>query len=257
MSECTFCPNTTFNHPLGAKYVSYGVTFAKGITGTQACVPKYSQLPNPAGHRLVLPDAMFTNNQNYTGNVDAAITSCVEACPAGQCCVAELEKVDDVYVCKRAQLAVTFSLTTGSATDKARMYYKLPPSEIAAASVNTSTAKTIASGIFAVCDVSAFASDVEGGFIGTSTDPTKVEQDRTSIEWNGAKCNSEASCQQACIADATCWGVVYHPVKGFAMRGGEDRLDTRTFFSSPDATISSLDMESYKWAEAKPAGGSP
>jgi hypothetical protein len=251
LNACNACPNTTFNHPLGSKYVSYGVTFQKGVTGSQACVPKYSQLPNPAGHRLVLPDSMWTTTVNSTGDVDEAISSCVESCSPDTCCVAELEKIDDTYVCKRAVLSAIGSMASGLDAGKARMYYKLPPSEIAAASINETgvAAKTIASGIFAVCDVSSFAAEVAGGLIGTSTDPTKVEQGRNTIDFDTASCNSELSCQNACIKDAACWGVVYHPTSGWAVRGGEDRLDTRTFFSSPDPTgaLSSV-MESYKWA---------
>lgn len=248
LSACNACPTTTFNHPLGSKYVSYGVTFQKGVTGSQACVPKYSQLPNPAGHRMVLDDSMWTNAVNYTGDVDAAITSCVEGCSPDTCCVAELEMVGTTYVCKRAQFDVLASLAANQDTTKARMYYKLPPSEIAAASVKNVEAKTIASGIFAVCDVDAFKALVQAGKVGTSPNPSKVEESRDFIEFN-VQCNSESSCQKACMADATCWGVVYHPTAGFALRGGEDRLDTRTFFSSPDPTgaLSSV-MESLKWA---------
>jgi hypothetical protein len=249
VSPCNACPTTTFNHPLGAKYVSYGVTFQKGVTGSQACVPKYAQLPNPAGHRLVLPDNLWNATVNSTGDVDAAISSCVERCSPNTCCVAELEKVDSTYICKRAELTPLPSLATGNEADRARMYYKLPPSEIAAASLNdTATAKTISSGIYAVCDVEAIKAQVVAGEIGTSTNPTKVQEDRTFIEWN-VQCDSEVSCQRVCDADAACWGVLYVQGSGFAVRGGEDRLDTRSFFSSPDPTGSlSGVFESYKWA---------
>eukprot|EP00775_Hariotina_reticulata_P006511 gene6511-6738_t len=94
-------------------------------------------------------------------------------------------------------------------------------------------AKTISSGLYARCSVAQWASLAENGFMGTSPFPEDIEKDATYIQYN-VQCNSEASCKQFCDSLSTCWGFVFVPGRGFAIRGGEDRLEVRTFFAVPD-----------------------
>jgi hypothetical protein len=115
------------------------------------------------------------------------------------------------------------------------MFYKLPPSEIAAASVsNTTKAKTMASGIYAVCNIESFKAAAAAGELGTSPDPTKVEDGRNSIQFGTDACKDVATCKKSCEADAACWGFISVPGSGFALRGGESWLGGRSFFVSPD-----------------------
>ena len=232
--SCNTCPQTTFNDFVGDGYTSSGITFKTGLTGPESCVPLRSQLPNPVGDRFGLPDDMFTVNVSVSSaaNDNAAVKTCVEACPADQCCIAEIEKSDSGITCRHARLAPLGADTT--AVDKARMYYKLPPSEIAAASKDVK-AKTMASGIYAICDIEAHKAAAAAGELGTSPDPTKVEAGRNSIEFGTAACNNAVTCKAACAADAACWGFIYVPGSGFALRGGESWLGGRSFFNSPIA----------------------
>uniref|UniRef100_A0A383VQR0 Tyrosine-protein kinase ephrin type A/B receptor-like domain-containing protein n=1 Tax=Tetradesmus obliquus TaxID=3088 RepID=A0A383VQR0_TETOB len=249
--SCNACPQTTFNDFVGDGYTSYGITFKTGLVGPESCVPRRAQLPKPVGDRFGLPDAMFTVNVTVSGTDNAAVKACVEACPADQCCIAEIEKSDSGISCKHARLA---PLSSDTANSKARMFYKLPPSEIAAASKTDSKdvkAKTMASGIYAICDIEAHKADAAAGKLGTSPDPTKVEAGRDSIEFNSANCKDAATCKAACAADAACWGFIYVPGSGFALRGGESWLGGRSFFVSPDgngaAGVAGPDMNALAW----------
>jgi hypothetical protein len=132
------------------------------------------------------------------------------------------------------------------------MYYKLPPSEIAAASKdNKVDAKTMASGIYAVCDIDAVKDYAEKGLLGTSPNPLLVEAGREAIEFDVTGCKAADECKKTCAADAACWGFIWHPTKGFALRGGESWLGGRSFFSSPDgegaAGVTGPDMNALKW----------
>jgi hypothetical protein len=73
------------------------------------------------------------------------------------------------------------------------------------------------------------------------------------------------SCKQACIADMFCWGFVWipdvesrTPVKGgFAMRTGDRRMHSTSFFVSPDggaASIESADLSESGLAVAALGG---
>uniref|UniRef100_A0A383W8R7 Tyrosine-protein kinase ephrin type A/B receptor-like domain-containing protein n=1 Tax=Tetradesmus obliquus TaxID=3088 RepID=A0A383W8R7_TETOB len=232
--SCNTCPQTTFNDFVGDGYLSNGITFKKNLKGPESCVPIHAQLPKPVGDRFGLPDAMFTDTVDVStaGDDKAKVAACVTACPANQCCIAEIEKSDSGITCKQARLA---PLGASTADNKARMYYKLPPSEIAAATKNTTTsAKTMASGIYAICDIEAHKAAAAAGELGTSPDPTKVEAGRNSIEFGTNACKNAETCKAACAADAACWGFIYVPGSGFALRGGESWLGGRSFFGSPN-----------------------
>eukprot|EP00878_Enallax_costatus_P026846 GHUV01028850.1.p1 GENE.GHUV01028850.1~~GHUV01028850.1.p1 ORF type:complete len:672 (+),score=69.23 GHUV01028850.1:1615-3630(+) len=200
---CRPCTSSVYNHNVGDTFTSYGISFFKGMTNPYMCVPRFSQVPAPVGSILALPDSMFVADPSST-TVDA----CVKACPALSCCIAEF---DDSGSCRRAVLApstpavvvASAGSSTGSATvPMAKMYYKLPPSELgvmstggsltenltkselsgldpAAANMRNSTdlgslsltsgestnlttlqklqlAKSLASGVFTVCDISRY-----------------------------------------------------------------------------------------------------
>jgi len=76
-TSCGQCPDTVFNHQVGNAVTSYGVTFYKGLSGPESCVPRFSQQANPAGHVMSLDDSMFTVNIP-----NAALQTCVKTCPA-------------------------------------------------------------------------------------------------------------------------------------------------------------------------------
>jgi hypothetical protein len=230
LPSCMICPETTFSDFVGNGYTSTGITFRTGLKGPESCVPRRAQLPKPVGDRFGLPDAMFVNVTVSAQFDNQFVKGCVEACPANSCCIAEIEKSDSGTTCKHAVLA-----PVGPDAAVARMYYKLPPSELAAASKNNKTAaKTMASGIYAICDIEQHKAAAAAGLLGTSPDPTKVEAGRESIEFNTPACSNAADCKKACAADAACWGFVHVPGSGFALRGGESWLGGRSFFVSPD-----------------------
>jgi hypothetical protein len=192
-----------------------------------------------------LPDAMFTVNVSVTSaaNDNKAVEMCVQACPADKCCIAEIEKSDSGITCKHARLEPTMAMFVDGT---ARMFYKVPPSQIAAASKdnkdsNTAKAKTMGSGLYAVCDITQWIDDTKNGYVGTSPNPLLVEAGRNATEWNTPQCNSIDSCKASCLANAACWGFVLAPtpdgMPGFALRGGESWLGGRTFFASPDAKL--------------------
>jgi hypothetical protein len=238
---CQLCPPTTFNDFVGDGYTSYGITYSGGATQIERCVPRYAQVPKPVGDRMGLPDEMFTVNVSVTSaaNANAAVKMCVEACPADKCCIAEIEKSDSGSIsCKHARLEPTMAMYI---PDTARMFYKVPPSQIAAASKDQTKAKTMGSGLWAVCDITDYLNATVNGFVGTSPNPLLVEAGRNAIEWNTAECYNIESCKAACLANAACWGFVLAPrpdgQPGFALRGGESWLGGRSFFVSPDAAV--------------------
>jgi len=151
----------------------------------------------------------------------------------------------------------------GPDTTTAKLYYKLPPSElIAAASVKNDTsvvkAKTQSSAIYARCSLGSFASLASDGLVGTSPFPDDIEKARDFVRWNEARCNSEKSCEATCDSLATCWGYVFVPGKGYAIRGGEMQLGFRTFFASPDASLApSLNMAGFTWGKPTAAVYTP
>jgi hypothetical protein len=242
---CSICPSTTYNDFVGDGYTSYGMTYNIGEQRIEACVPRFAQLPKPVGDRMGLPDEMFTVNVSVSSaaNANTAVKMCVEACAADTCCIAEIEKSDSGISCRHARLQPTLAMYT---PDAARMFYKVPPSQIAAASKSSNDAadklqaKTMGSGLFAVCDISEWLKATVNGYVGTSPNPALVEAGRNAIEWNTPQCNSIDSCKASCLANAACWGFVVAPYNGgpgFALRGGESWLGGRTFFVSPDPKI--------------------
>ncbi|KAF8063858.1 hypothetical protein HT031_003715 [Scenedesmus sp. PABB004] len=240
--SCMTCPTTTYQDPVGEAITSDGVTFRKSLKGAESCVPRFAQLANPAGDVLALPAGMFTANAATT------VTTCLAACPADKCCVAEMLETtagSGVVSCKHALLAPTTPAVDG----KAKMFYKLPPSEISAASKDVS-AKTMASGIFAACDIDSFATDAAAGLVGTSPNPLLVEAGRNAAEWDVDECKSYATCKAACMSNGACWGFLYVPTKGWTLRGGEATLGARSFFVSPNGADASgpADMASFTWA---------
>jgi hypothetical protein len=233
---------------VGNAVTSYGVTFYQGMSGPETCVPRFSQQANPAGHVMSLDDSMFTVTSSGT-----ARETCLKTCPEDSCCINQFEAVDpadeETGTCKRAVLA-----PAGPDSTTAKLYYKLPPSEViaAASASNDTTAKikTQSSGIYARCALDSYASLAASGEIGTSPFPDDIEKAKTFVRWNEARCNSEQSCETTCDSLATCWGYVFVPGSGYAIRGGEMQLGFRTFFAVPDATLaSSLDMEDLLWGK--------
>jgi hypothetical protein len=192
---------------VGDKYVSYGITFASGMAGPETCVPRFSQLPSPAGARLAIDPSLF---ENSTG-VDFA--TCIESCSPSSCCIAQWEVENNT--CRKAQLAPVGPLY---ATSGASLYYKLPPSQLIAAasqlnhssssedssnSSSTIRAKTQPAGIYTRCAMdSAWVEQAKLGRVGTSTNPERVEE-RDVVEWG--ECSSELSCRLKCETNAACW----------------------------------------------------
>ncbi|KAF8072349.1 hypothetical protein HT031_000008 [Scenedesmus sp. PABB004] len=251
--SCMSCPTTTFNDPVGDGYTSYGLTYKRGETRRDACVPRFAQVPKPVGDRMGLPAAMLntTVSTAAAASVNAAVKLCVEACPPGVCCIAEMVQTGSSLSCKHARLTPVWAMASSPST--AMMMYKVPPSEFAAASTKVG-AKTMGSGMFAACDITDYMADARAGLIGTSTNPALVEAGRGAIEWNTARCNSIDTCKAACLAEATCWGFIVVPGANgpdFALRGGESFLGGRSFFVSPDGKLadSTVDdtIESWTW----------
>eukprot|EP00775_Hariotina_reticulata_P005083 gene5083-5324_t len=189
---------------------------------------------------------MFTVTTTST-----ARETCLKTCPVESCCINQFEAVDpddeETGTCKRAVLA-----PVGPDSSTPKLYYKLPPSElIAAATVKNDTrvqVKTQSSGIYARCDLTDFIDKAADGTIGTSPFPDDIEKAKTFVRWNESGCNSEATCEATCDGLATCWGYIYVPTKGYAIRGGEMQLGFRTFFVVPDASqISAFEMEALEW----------
>ncbi|KAF8063058.1 Heat shock 22 kDa protein [Scenedesmus sp. PABB004] len=223
--RCSACPTTAFNHPSGDTYTSAGITFATGMVGPETCVPRYAQLPAPAGHRLALDGSLF----NVT--TGRAFVDCIESCPAAQCCIAQFETAGGT--CKHATLP-----PVGPGYVGARLYYKLPPSELVSSASTTGTklwAKTQPAGVYTRCVMDAqWVAKTEAGLVGTSTNPALVEETNMAkgVEWG--ECDSELACRLKCETNAACWGFVFVPGKGWATRGGEDQIGTRSFVVSPD-----------------------
>jgi hypothetical protein len=116
---------------------------------------------------------------------------------------------------------------------------------------NAVKAKTMASGVFAICDMTDWQQLAEEGWIGTSPNPMLVEEDRTVAEWNVlGVCSSKVSCHKSCVADASCWGFIYVPSKGFTLRTGEMWLGVRSFFVSPDPAQTPLAANGLSLADA-------
>jgi hypothetical protein len=195
------------------------------------------------------------------------LQTCLQACPADACCIAEVTRTwNNSLSCRHVRLT---PVTANTADGRARLYYKLPPSN-PAAHFAAQDYTNMASGTFAVCDVHAWRADVAAGRIGNplslAASPgagRPVTDGR--VEWNAAGCMTVDSCKQACIADVSCWGFVWSPdvksrtpVKGgFALRAGERRLQSASFVVSPDgnaassglATLSEsgLDVGALQW----------
>lgn len=244
---CRPCPATYFNHNLGDTFKSYGITFFKAMPNAFMCVPRFTQAAAPAGSILALPDKMFMVDDSSTD-----VETCVRACPSDSCCIAEFTEEGD---CRRAVLppgrpaAVVARVVEVDNSLPAKLYYKLPPSEMSAMSVKSlldknitelspeqrlRLAKTLASGVFAICDLSEYEELAADGWLGTSNNPRLVEEARNIAEWDAPGCNSEFNCHEACVADATCWGFLFVPGKGYTLRGGESVKGVRSFFVSPD-----------------------
>ena len=240
--SCTACPSTVFNHEYGDPFTSPGVTFAEQQTSDASCVPRFAQLPNPAGHMLSLDASMFTTTTT-------TLVNCVQTCDASKVCIQEFHNEDDEGEgeCKRVELVPVGATDTG-----AKLYYKLPPSElIAASSTNTTIqAKTQSSGIYVRASLGSYAKLAEDGAIGTSPYNDDIEKEKTFVRWDERGCTTEASCKTVCDAMATCWGFIHVPAKGFAIRGGEMQVGVRTFVASPEpvaAAAAGLNMSSLKW----------
>jgi hypothetical protein len=264
---CTACPTITYANPLGdatTSFASYGVSFATGAKGQSGCAPRYALVSKLVGstvlNSLALPDAMF----NSTGDVyaalqqnaeqqqqqpsdGAALQACLQACPTDACCIAEVTRTsNDSLSCRHARLA---PLHPSTADGRARLYYKLPPSD-PAAYFAAQDYTNMASGTFAVCDIHAWRDDALAGRIGNSLSIAGSPGAGRPItdggvEWNAAGCMTVESCKQACIADVSCWGFVWSPdvksrtpVKGgFSLRTGERRMHCTSFFVSPDGNL--------------------
>eukprot|EP00775_Hariotina_reticulata_P004824 gene4824-5072_t len=225
--RCSDCPTTVFNHPVGDTYISDGINFGTGMTGPEYCVPKHSQFPTPAGHIFGIDDSLFAPAQPVTD-----VAACILKCPANQCCISQFEETSTGNACKIAALPPVGPNYTG-----ARLYYKLPPSElIAAASVNnTISIKTKAAGIYTRCVMNGtWESLAAAGKVGWSANASLVEETNrtTLVEWG--ECADETSCRIKCEGLATCWGFIYVPSKGWAIRNGEDQIGFRSFMISPD-----------------------
>jgi hypothetical protein len=116
---------------------------------------------------------------------------------------------------------------------------------------NVVKAKTMASGVFAICDMTEWQQLAADGWIGTSPNPMLVEEDRTVAEWDVLGiCSSEGSCHKSCVADSSCWGFIYVPGKGFTLRTGEMMLGVRSFFVSPDPAQSPVAANGLSLADA-------
>jgi hypothetical protein len=237
-TTCLKCPDTVFNHEYGDPFTSYGVTFSPGLTDANSCVPRYSQQPNPTGHIMALPDAMLVASLPG-GVIQGAVPlgDCVTTCPADKYCINQFqasEADENIGTCHTAVLDPAAPTYTGP-----KLYYKLPPSElIAAASTGDVKAKIKSSGIYAECSLATYGAAVVES-IGRSPFPEDVEQPETFARWNEVDCDDKDKCKVKCDALATCWGFIYHPAKGFAIRGGEMHLGYRTFFVSPDGALAS------------------
>eukprot|EP00775_Hariotina_reticulata_P005178 gene5178-5416_t len=151
---------------------------------------------------------------------------------------------EEVGTCKQFIMA-----PVGPDNSTGKLYYKLPPSELIAAT--SVTIKTQSSSIYARCLLPTAETNLTAdGLVGTSPFPDDIEKDKTFVRWNEGKCNSEATCEATCNGLATCWGYVYVPGKGYAIRGGEMQLGFRTFFAVPDATLAtSLAMDTLLWGK--------
>lgn len=206
-TSCIACPKTPFNHWVGDTYVSVGITFSPNATGPETCVPRFSQLPAPAGNRLALNDAVFT----IATNGAASVAACVESCPENMCCIVQFEAGSNgaPNTCKHALLAPTGPVQENRSIP--RLYYKLPPSMlIAAASVNANAGssvqvKTQYSSIYMKCDMTPWGDLPATGEIGTSPNPALVEEAKQTVEWNAEGCTDEKSCSEACNTNAACW----------------------------------------------------
>jgi hypothetical protein len=193
------------------------------MVNPETCVPRYSQLPSPAGARLAIDPSLFLNSTQ--AGVDLA--TCIESCPASSCCIAQWELEN--HTCRKAELAPVGPLYANSG---ASLYYKLPPSQLIAAASQLDPdhsssdltarsqtsdnsggpdhnhnglvkAKTQPAGIYARCAMDgAWVELAKLGRVGTSTNPGRVEESNV-VEW--AECSSELSCRLKCEANAACW----------------------------------------------------
>jgi hypothetical protein len=174
------------------------MTFGTGMTGPEYCVPKHSQFPTPAGHIFGIDDSLFAPAQPV-----ADVAECIQQCPASQCCISQFEETNSGNACKIATL-----FPVGPSYTNAKLYYKLPPSElISPASVNnTVSIKTKAAGIYTRCAMTDEWEDLAiVGKVGWSANPALVDETNRTLLVEWGECADEASCRLTCEGLATCW----------------------------------------------------
>jgi hypothetical protein len=228
LTQCQACPNTTWYTPVdgrGPTWTSRSTTLFKGAMGLEACVPVQSQLSPEAGQAYFSPESAM---QPLLSNSSAAtLGACLGACGAESCCLAQWDAVSQT--CQTASLGVSSAGAGGY-----QLQYKLPPSTlVAAASVDKTKAKMIASGYYAYCTVTE--GDLEAwetaGFTLT-TDARTFSSDFPPV-WD-LSLDAGASCRSNCDNSNVCWGFIYNSdTETCLYKGGVDALNSRSFFMLP------------------------
>jgi hypothetical protein len=94
------------------------------------------------------------------------------------------------------------------------------------------SAKTIASGFYAICSVPAADANV-WPTVGTNLGPDARTFVKGAAAWDTAS-GSKAECQRKCDQSNTCWGFFFNATSSQCLyRGGVDAMATRSFFVMP------------------------
>lgn len=264
MTVCTQCPNATFYTPVdgaGPTWTSTGITTFPGAVGVESCVPKESQLSPEAGQAYFGTDPLVQNL--LTKSTRQTMGECLSSCPANSCCMAQYEVA--TKACKTATLAPV----AADAAGYYKLFYKLPPSTMGSASslkapdatseqlvnaVGTTNAevvkgKMISSGIYARCVVPDALVDnwMKVGTILTSD--ARTFSGETDAWMVADYVSSYKDCQQKCDESNVCWGFIHSTQYNYNQclyKGGEDALNTRSFFVVPTG----VDLSPYNWQGA-------
>lgn len=254
LTACQPCAKATFYPPVdgaGDRWTSTGLTTFPGAIGPEFCVTKESQLSPEAGQAYFdkSPESPLVQEEMLTNTSRASLGACMASCPAGSCCLAEYNTASKVC------LTASFTPIGTDSADAQKLYYKLASSAMGSASSVTdgpegsevAKAKMMSSGMYARCSATAELWMMVGTPL-TADARTFVSPDKI---WDNVDfVSSEDDCKKKCDASNVCWGFIMQSYglysKQCLYKGGEDALNTRSFFVVPTA----VDLSPLNWQGA-------
>lgn len=253
LTACTPCGNATFYPPVdgsGDRWTATGLTTFPGAVGPEWCVTKESQLSPEAGQAYFNKDSDLLDpsweGQFVASNTWETLGECMGSCPADSCCLAEYDT--ESKVCLTASLEPAGIESGGHQ----KLYYKLAPSAMGSASSvdDPVKAKMISSGMYARCQATSELWMFGVGTPLTADARTFADVQNGQSYWDYADyVDSENDCKKKCDASNVCWGfIMFSSVNDryCFYKGGEDALNTRSFFVVPTG----VDLAPLNWQGA-------